>query len=115
MDLGDIRRRIDSGEGMTLSEAKNLLKIVTGEKLDLPQALQEGMPSAIRCIRQIIEQGESETAQIAAAKFWVEMFENQVIADDGQIAISFDLMDDDSRGAKKKEVQEVDAETEKSE
>jgi hypothetical protein len=70
---------------------------------------------AINCFQRVIQEGESETAQIAASKFWVEMYENQVIAEDGLISISFDLMDDDARGVKKKEVLELDAEREKAE
>lgn len=93
MDFHDAKRRIASGEGLTLSEAKEMLSIVEGEKIDLPRELQAGIPLAIRCVRNIMEMGESETAQIAAAKFWIEMTNSVVIADDGVIEVSFDVMD----------------------
>lgn len=109
LDLNNLTKRVATGEGLTTPEALQLISIVKGEKFDLQHELQEGMQDAIRCVRRIIKEGRSETAQIAASQFWIKMHNETIIADEGMIAISFDLMDPETSAAMQKDKEEVKA------
>lgn len=92
MDLQAIKRRLKSGEGLTLEEAKDLVGILEGEKFDLIGELNAGFADSVRQLRNLVNNG-GDSAKVAASKELIRMHNEQVITDDGQVTISFEAMD----------------------